>query len=71
MASSIEGRLEAAVVRVGLDGTITRFDLAAKDATVHYLPDIPDESKTFKSRVGDWPVPPRGAYEKKARTPLR
>jgi hypothetical protein len=66
-----EGRLEAAVVRVGLDGTITPFDLAAKDATVHYLSDIPDESETFKSRVGDWPVPSQEAYEKKARTPLR
>lgn len=65
------GRLDAAVVRVALDGTISAFDLSSGDATVHFLSNIPEESETFKSRAGDWPVPSREAYEKKARTPLR
>ena len=66
-----EGRLEAAVVRVGLDGTVSAFDLGAGNASIYFLSDVPDESQTFRSRVGDWPVPSREAYERKARTPLR
>jgi hypothetical protein len=64
-------RLEAAVVRVSLDGEVHPFDLSSSKRTVHYLSDVPDESKTFKSRAGSFPMPPASYFEEKARTPIR
>ena len=64
-------RLEAAVVRVSLDGEVHPFDLSSSNMTVHRLSDAPDEGKTFTSRAGFFPVPPAAHYDEKARTPLR
>ena len=64
-------RLEPAVVIVSLTGEVTPFDLSSSKVTVHRLSDVPDESKTFKSRAGTFPMPPAAFFEEKARTPLR
>jgi len=64
-------KLEAAVVVVSLQGKLSKLDLRSVDATVQFLSDLPDETKTFRSRAGDWPAPPAEFYERKARTPMR
>ena len=64
-------RLEPAVVSVSLDGEAHPFDLSSSNVTVHRLSDVPDEDKTFQSRVGTFPLPPAAFFEEKARTPLR
>jgi hypothetical protein len=63
--------LEPAVARVSLDGKVHPFDLSSSKVTVHRLTDAPDESKTFKSRGGSFPYPPKAVFDEKARTPLR
>jgi hypothetical protein len=64
-------RLEPAVVSVSLTGEVRPFDLSSPAATVHRLPDVPDEGRTFKSRAGTFPLPPAAFFQEKARTPLR
>jgi hypothetical protein len=65
-----DGTSEPSVVRVTPEGHLSLLDLSTMVA-VHVLSNVPDETATVKSRVGDWPVPPNFFYEKKARTPLR
>jgi hypothetical protein len=64
-------RLEPAVVKVSLSGEVHPFDLSSSKMTVHPLTDVPDESKTFKSRAGFFPYPPAAVFDEKARMPLR
>lgn len=59
------------VVRVTQSGRITPLDLDAAAATVHRIEDVPTAAQSFRSRVGDWPVPAAEVYEAKARTPMR
>ena len=63
--------LRPAVVSVSLAGDVRPFDLSSSKMTVHRLSDIPDESKTFKSRASFFPYPPAAVFDEKARTPLR
>jgi hypothetical protein len=64
-------RLEPALVSVSLAGEVHPFHLSSSRVTVHRLTDVPDESKTFKSRAGSFPYPPAEVFEEKGRTPLR
>jgi hypothetical protein len=64
-------RLEAAVVRVSLDGEVHPFDLSSSKVTVHQLFDAPDEDQTFQSRAGMFPMPADEYFHEKARTPVR
>jgi hypothetical protein len=66
-----QGKIEPAIVQVGLDGTLTLFALEDATATVQALSNLPDHAKTFRSRAGEWPVPSAEYYEEKARTPMR
>jgi hypothetical protein len=66
-----QGKIEPAIVQVGLDGTLSLFALEDAAATVQGLSNIPDHAKTFRSRAGEWPVPSAEYYEEKARTPMR
>jgi hypothetical protein len=66
-----QGKIEPAIVQVGLDGTLSLFALEDTTATVQGLSNIPDHAKTFRSRAGEWPVPSVEYYEEKARTPMR
>jgi len=65
------GRIEPAVVRVSLEGTILPLNLRDRAATVHTLANLPDPDKIFRSLAGEWPVPSAEYYDEKARTPMR
>jgi hypothetical protein len=63
--------LDFAVLVVSLRGDVSKFDLRSAGATAQFLTDLPDETKTFRSRAGEWPVPSAEYYVKKGRTPMR
>ena len=59
------------VMRVGLDGAITRVGIARLKASEWHITDAPTADERFRDRTGDWPVPSADKYHAKAQTTMR
>ena len=59
------------VMRVALDGGISRIGIAGMTASAWHIADAPTADESFRDRTGDWPVPSADKYHAKAQTPMR